>query len=613
MSEPVTELFAELGFDVDEKSLAKAEAGLQGLTKWAQRAINAVEGVGNALARAGAGRLGGVFMSAGQGLREGFAQGMQQGAQQALQAMDVRTPGKAPTPDKEPGKARVTTDERVMANTGWRGLGAVLENIGGIQNAFMAAFAGHQVLSFAHEMMDAASATELTAKRLGLTTKALQELEYAANQSDISKGSFANAMKFLQVNSTKAAQGSKEAAAAFAKLGVATKGADGNARPLDELFEDVTTKFAAIKDPAQQTALAMQIFGRAGAELVPMLQEGGEGLRKFREEAAALGGGLSETLLEDAGAYEKSLKQFQFAFLGVKSAIGNFLLPVLTRLSQGITTLVGRFNELYKKTKLIQTILGVGMVAGLIRVVRWLSLVGTAGMLAWAKTAGGFILLAAAIAGVTLVLEDLYQALTGGKSMIGQWIDEWQGFGAISEAVKTMAAGFDSILASMDRLVKHPAKTMLESLKDVGETWAEPFQQKGEYYTGPDGKQHWRPTTNEADGVMGRAEKGMEERANRPVAKGRGVGADAQGALDIPRAAARGLNAKADAAFGQAKASIFSGKSANSDSPTTNNITINAPTGDGKDIAKHVKRALEKHESERNRKIRRALVPAQEP
>lgn len=584
MSEPVAELIAELGFDVDKGALAGAEAGLQRVQTLAERVVSSVSSIG------------GAFKQFGLGVR----QGMQQGAAEALSnagldpkrgvmvgikqkfaesfARETDRMGAPAAPGGKPAGGGGGAGGHGPAGA-VTGLTGVLNTAQHVMHGFLGLFAAHEIQHFAHEMMDAASQTELASKRLGLTTEALQELQYAANASDISAGSLNNALKFLQVNSTRAASGGKAQAKAFSELGVSVKDAEGNARPVDALLEDVAEKFTTIKDPAKQTALAMQLFGRAGAEMVPMLQEGREGIVKLREEAVALGGGLSETLIENAGEYEKALKAFNFGFLSVKSAIGNVLLPALTRLTLGMTWLIGKFTEAYQKTKFFQALLGVGLAVTLAKLAMWLNVVGWAGVRAWLMNVGPVLLLAAAIAGVSLVLEDLYQGLTGGRSAIGKWIDEWQGIGAWSEGVRSIAAGIDSITQAIRNFANSPWQALKSLLGDV-------------VY------------------VMGAKDvTAQDELANRAVATGRGLGADARSNIDIPRATGRGLGAGAESSFGQARASILDPASASRDSAPIN-VTVNAHTGaTPKEIGHHVKTAIEEHQTKRNRNLRRALVP----
>jgi hypothetical protein len=561
------------------------------LTALAERAVAAVEGLTAAFAN-----LGVTAAEAGAAARSASA--LPAAASLAADAHGAAVHA----PSEHGGPTHGTVHAPAGGHGGGHGRGpegltGVIERANHITHGFLALFAGHEVLHFAHEMEEAGVQVELTSRKLGISTEAVQQLQYAASLKSIDKGQLGVGLRFLQVNAEKAAEGSKEAAAAFASLGVSVKDSTGQVKPADTLFEEVATKIAAISDPAKQTALAVQIFGRSSQELVPLLKEGGEGIRAFREEAEALGGGLNETLIENAEEYEHNTKRLGFAMLGVKSAIGNGLLPMLTRAAEALTTLAGRFNEIYKRTNFFQTLLGVGLVTALAKVVMWLNAVGTTAILTWVKSVGVFILVAAAIAGVSLVLEDLYKGLTGGKSAIGKWMDSWQGIGTFSEYVKNMAAGIDSVRLALERFMQSPAMAALDMMKSV----TAENSVLGDYlkHNGLAKPGEFRDTTD--------LDAAANERANRSVATGRGLAADAHGNVDIPRALGRGLNAKADVAFGQAKASIFNPASASSDSV---NVTVNAHTNaSAKEIGHHVKRAIEEHHEKVNKRVHHALVP----
>lgn len=593
MAEGITaaELFAELGFKVDQSSLGAADKGISALTALAERAIAVVEGLTAAFAGLGttAAEAGSAVRAAGGGLSGSVADARRQWFERAGIPDPSAPVAEAVEPHAPAGGHGAEHGASAHAPAGGHGGGhgirhahpegleGVIERANHVTHGFLALFAGHEVLHFAHEMEEAGVQVELTSRKLGISTDAVQQLQYAASLKSIDKGQLGIGLRFLQVNAQKAADGGKEAAAAFQALGISVKDTSGHVKPADDLFEEVATKIAAVKDPAKQTSLAVQIFGRSGQELVPLLKEGGEGIRQFREEAEALGGGLNETLIENAEEYEHNTKRLGFAFLGVKSAIGNLLLPMLTHAAQALTTLALRFNEVYKHTSFFQTLLAVGLVASLMKVVLWLSNVGTAAILTWVKTVGTFILIAAAIAGVSLVLEDLYKSMTGGRSAIGKWIDSWQGIGSTSELVKNIAGGIDSITQAIKNFTNSPWETFKSFLGDVG------------YFMG-------------AKDVLA-----QDELANRAVATGRGLDADARSNIDIPRAAGRGLNAHADAAFGQAKASIFNPASANSDSVQVN---VHVKTdASAKEIGHHVKKAIEEHHEKVNKRVHHALVP----
>lgn len=125
--------------------------------------------------------------------------------------------------------------------------------------------------------------------RLGITTDAVQELGYAAGLSGSSFEELEGGLARLARTTTAAVGGSKEAKKAFDSVGVSATDGAGKARPLDELLGDLADKFAGMEDGTKKAALAQEFFGRGGARLIPLLNEGREGLSALRQEARALG------------------------------------------------------------------------------------------------------------------------------------------------------------------------------------------------------------------------------------------------------------------------------------------------------------------------------------
>lgn len=66
----------------------------------------------------------------------------------------------------------------------------------------------------------------------------------------------------------------------FEALGITITGTDGKLKTTSALFEEVADKMSQFEDGPQKYAAAMELFGKsAGPELVPMLNEGREGMR----------------------------------------------------------------------------------------------------------------------------------------------------------------------------------------------------------------------------------------------------------------------------------------------------------------------------------------------
>lgn len=126
-------------------------------------------------------------------------------------------------------------------------------------------------------------------KKVGVSVESLSRMDVAATASGISIETLATSYKFLQKNMVAAAEGGEAQAASFASIGVAVRDSSGNMREANEVLLDAADAFSRMEPSAQRTALAMEIFGKAGSGMMPFLLEGREGLEKFAEVNDKLG------------------------------------------------------------------------------------------------------------------------------------------------------------------------------------------------------------------------------------------------------------------------------------------------------------------------------------
>src|SRR5690606_7013155 len=83
--------------------------------------------------------------------------------------------------------------------------------------------------------------------------------------------------------------GNGEAQKGYNALGISDKDAEGNLKSSDQLLQEVAGKFAQFEDGANKTALAVNLFGKSGADLIPLLNAGAEGIQDMKDEAVELG------------------------------------------------------------------------------------------------------------------------------------------------------------------------------------------------------------------------------------------------------------------------------------------------------------------------------------
>src|SRR5262249_5372756 len=134
-----------------------------------------------------------------------------------------------------------------------------------------------------------------------LTTDEFQKLRFAVVATG---GTVETADTFLDRFSrtmSEAAQGSNDLAKFFRLNGVAITDASGQLLPLNQLLGKYADLVKNARSPGDQLNLSFQVAGRqAGPQMVEVLREGAEGLRKFGIEAEGAGVIIDQALIERA-------------------------------------------------------------------------------------------------------------------------------------------------------------------------------------------------------------------------------------------------------------------------------------------------------------------------
>lgn len=186
-----------------------------------------------------------------------------------------------------------------------------------------------EALAFGGELDDAS-------KKIGVAVESLQELRFAAQDFGVEAGSLDTALTRLSKKIGDAAAGNEKATKLFETLGISVKDAAGAIRPTEDILGDIADRIASIEDPATRVKAAMELFGKSGAQLVPLLSQGSQAIREMREEAQATGAVLDEELIAKADLLDDQLTQLstviKVQFSEALIAIG----PLLVSMARGL-------------------------------------------------------------------------------------------------------------------------------------------------------------------------------------------------------------------------------------------------------------------------------------
>jgi hypothetical protein len=181
-----------------------------------------------------------------------------------------------------------------------------------------------------------------TAQAIGTTTETLTGLRHAADLSGVSNEELEKGLAKMARASSDAAAGLASQKAAFDSLGVAVTDSEGKLRPQRELLGDMAERFAAMEDGTRKTALAQEVFGRAGTKLIPMLNQGRAGLAAMTDEAARLGLVIDDDTAAAAEQFRDNLTRLKGVFTGAINLVAQRVLPILLDLSNRFVDASGK-------------------------------------------------------------------------------------------------------------------------------------------------------------------------------------------------------------------------------------------------------------------------------
>ena len=213
----------------------------------------------------------------------------------------------------------------------WLGITAAIGSAAGIIHTFR---------SIVHE----GEQLHKISQQIGISVEHLSGLKYAAELSEASIEDLTVGVKFL----SKALTGTNEEGKDTTQILKALKVTSND--PYDALLQ-IADAFSKMEDGAGKTAIAIQLFGRGGLSLIPLLKEGSEGIRQMHGELEKMGGVLSEKTA-------KNMDEFNDNITKLTTNITAHLLPAVSAAVDKLNNLFsskGRqkiWDSLWEKPKL---------------------------------------------------------------------------------------------------------------------------------------------------------------------------------------------------------------------------------------------------------------------
>jgi len=184
---------------------------------------------------------------------------------------------------------------------------------------------------------DHLDALDEMAVKTGVSVEMLTSLELAAKQNGVSMDQLATSIRMMYRSMNEAAEGTKESADAYERLGVNVRDASGKLKSGNEAFLEVADAVAKIQNPAERSAMAMKVFGRAGSEMLPMLEGGKEALKGYIDEARRLGLIYTDEDAKRGAAFNDQLDAFTKVLTRLKETVAMWPMKQMTKVMAMIT------------------------------------------------------------------------------------------------------------------------------------------------------------------------------------------------------------------------------------------------------------------------------------
>lgn len=183
---------------------------------------------------------------------------------------------------------------------------------------------------------------DILSQKTGIAVASLTALQYAAEITHVGTASLDTGLKLLSRSMEEALiLPSSNAARAFDAMGVSIKDANGHTRSLNDLLFEIADKFHGYADGAQKTALALEIFGRSGADMVPLLNQGSAAIHQMMGDAQQLGVVMTDQQAHAATEYEDAMDRMKAAVEGLSHTLATALMPAITSAVNMFTAHVG--------------------------------------------------------------------------------------------------------------------------------------------------------------------------------------------------------------------------------------------------------------------------------
>lgn len=319
---------------------------------------------------------------------------------------------------------------------------------GALGEVFAATFAVDKIAEFVSGIAEMGERLENMTHELGMSATELTTWNAAFQVMGMGSTGAGQSFERLAYNINQASiSASGPAAHAFEAVGL--KLSDLKNLSIDEVMNRLADAFSHTADGPNKTAVAIALLGRAGAAMIPVLDQGRAGLAHYKQIAQETGTAMSGPMLEGMSNTAESIHTLDLSFKGVGITLFEAFKPAIDVVIKGLTSLVEGFNNSLRSGSTLNSVL-----AGLV------------------------IAVDLVVAAIEYFINALRAMWVEGSTYIKDLVQAWMTLGTVMKDVVTFnfSAIQSDFAAGWQKMVSTTTQG-LQSIKDIGQREVDDIKQ----------------------------------------------------------------------------------------------------------------------------------------
>ena len=161
----------------------------------------------------------------------------------------------------------------------------------------------------------------------GIAANTLMSYVNAGKLAGVSQESIEKSLRRLSQSMREVDQGVATYKDAFDALGISVRNTDGTLKTNQQVLGEISDKFAQMEDGVTKSAIAMEIFGRSGTQMVNLLNNGKASLEEFNFE-------VSDNFAQNSEYFNDQMTALGIKLQGFAMQMVDHLLPTLNNLAE---------------------------------------------------------------------------------------------------------------------------------------------------------------------------------------------------------------------------------------------------------------------------------------